>query len=325
MTVRKGFVIGFVAVMIVALTLGSGAPARAQDGSGLSEEQLALLDRVFAARQLLDTFESYVEIGTGLDAQTLTLVLGEQSVDLADVTEWAWTESVINSPDGKNVDAQLGAAVSSQGEEAFRVVGDARFVDGVLYVSAAYDPPSDDLPPLPDGWLLIEDPETIGDSHPALAALQLDNISSDEPNTLLEDQARMRETASDVTLETVTLDDGTEADRITVVFGRDAILGVMVEGVDDPFQLGLFSGLTDESGATLSALLDGEGRALEVRTTIDLIAVDIDAATLSPDDFPDGALLSFAFQGVEEQRYEQINEAREPVSAPEELAPEPAS
>ena len=41
----------------------------------------------------------------------------------------------------------------------------------------------------------------IGDSHPALAALQLDNISSDSRNTLLEDQARMRETESDVTLE----------------------------------------------------------------------------------------------------------------------------
>src|SRR5690606_37479414 len=41
----------------------------------------------------------------------------------------------------------------------------------------------------------------------------------------------------------------------------------------------------------------------------------------SPEDFPPGALLSFTFQGSEEQRYSDFNAAVEPVSAPEELAP----
>lgn len=318
-------VVAFVA-LAMALALSGWHPARAQE-DGLSDEQLALLERIFAAREQLDLFESYVEEGTGSEAQELSVVLGEQSLDLLEAVEWERAQTVINAPERKNVDAQLSSAVTSQGEEVFRVLAEARLVDDTLYVSAAYSEPSEDLPPLPDGWIVLdeESAETIGEQYPAIGALEFGSITSGEASTLLEDQERIRQTASDVTLETITLEDGTEADQITVVFGRDALLGVMTEDTDDPFQLGLFSGLTDDSAATLTLVLDGEGRALEVRTRMDLIAVDIDAAALSPEDFPPGALLSFTFQGVEDQRYEQINEAFEPVSAPEDLAPTPAS
>lgn len=311
-------------VLAVALAFSGWQPALAQ-GDGLTEEQLALLDRVFAARAQLETFESYLEESTGDESQALSITLEGQAFELLDSTAWQRTQTVIHAPEGKNVDAQLSATVSSQGEEAFRVSAQARFVAGTLYVSAAYDEPSDALAPLPEGWIAVEDADAIGEVYPALAALQLGSIASDEPSTLLEDQERLRTTATDVTLEPITLEDGTSADQITVTLGRDALLTIILEDTDDPFQLGLFSALSEDSQATLRAVLDNGGRAVEVHTTIELSAQDIDAAALSPDDFPPGTLLSFSFVGVEEQRYRQIGEAFEPVSAPEELAPTPAS
>lgn len=314
----KRFVAG-VCALVMALALIGVPPSRAQDG-GLTDEQVALLDRVFAARELVDVLESYVEDSAGTESQTLTVVLGEQSLDLADLTEWAQTQTVINTPEGKNVDAQISATVTSQGEVAFSVTGEARLVDGTLYVNAAYDDPSADLPPLPEGWMIVEDAETIGDEFAALGALQLDSLADDEPPMLFEDQERMREIASDVFVETVTLEDGSEADLITIVFGRDALIAIVLEDTDDPFQVGMFSALNEDSQATLSVLLDAEGRALEVISQMNMIAQDIDAAALSPEDFPPGALLSFAFQGTDEQRYSEFEAAVEPVAAPEELA-----
>jgi len=311
-------------VLAVALAFSGWQPALAQ-GDGLTEEQLALLDRVFAASEQLQAFESYIEEGAGDESQELTVTLEEQAFELLDSTEWQRTQTVINAPEGKNVDAQLSATVSSQGEETFRINAEARFVAGTLYVSAAYDEPAAELAPLPEGWIAVEDADTIGETYPALDALQLGSIASDEPSALLEDQERIRTTATDVTLETITLEDGTSADQITVVIGRDALLEIILEDTDDSFQLGLFSALSEDSQATLSVVLDDEGRAVEVRNTIELSAQDIDAAALSPDDFPPGALLSFSFVGNEEQRFRQIGETFEPVSAPEELAPTPAS
>lgn len=321
---RNRAIVVTLVVIVAALVVSGWRPALAQDGE-LDETQLALLERVFAAREKLEGFESYIEEGTGDESQELTVALEGQSFQLADSSVWQRTQTVINAPEGKNVDARLSATVSSQGEETFRVSAEARFVAGTLYVSATYDEPSDELPPLPEGWIAVEDANAIGDEFPALAALQLDSIASDEPSALLEDQERIRTTATDITLESITLEDGTTADQITIVIARDALLALMLEDTDDPFQLGLFSELSDDSRATLSVVLDDEGRALEVRTTIDLNASEIDAAALSPDDFPPGTLLSFSFVGIEEQRYQQIGETFEPVSAPDVLAPTPAS
>lgn len=315
----KRFVAGLLALG-VALSLSGFPPALAQDG-GLTDEQLALLDRVFDAREMVDVLESYVEDSIGIDSQSLVIVLGGQSLELAELTEWAQTQTVINAPEGKNVNAQVSASVTSQGEMVFSVTGEARLVDGTLYVNAAYDEPSGDLPPLPEGWIVVEDVDLIGDEFAGLAALQLDSLADDEPPMLLEDRERMRNLASDVFAEVVTLEDGTEAEQITIVFGRQALIDVVLEETDDPFQVMLFNALSEDSQATLTVVLDAEGRALEVISLIEMIATDIDAAALSPEDFPPGALLSFTFQGSEEQRYSDFDAAVEPVSAPEELAP----
>lgn len=316
-----------VIVIVAALALaapGSAAVIKAQNG-GLSADQLALLERVFEARAYLEVVGSYAENRTGTETQLLTLEWEDQVFEFYDETEWEQAQTVINTAAGTNAQAQVRAAVTGEDWPPYVVSGEVRLVDDVLYVNASYEEPDASLPPLPEGWFAVPDIEAAQQEYPALVALQLDNVSRSEPAPLLENQQLIRDTATDVQLASAELADGTQADQITVTFGRDALLAVMTEDVEDAFQLALFGAMSDASYAALIVTLDAENRPLHVRTEIVLVAEGIDAAALSPDDFPPGMMLSFRFEGVEEQSYRQFNETFEPVAVPEGVATEPAS
>lgn len=306
-------------ILVAVVALAGWGPARAQD-TALNEEQLALLDRVFSAREQLETYTSYVEEASGSDTQLLTIVIGEQAIEFNEATEWQRTQTVINSEDGKNVSAQLRAVVSGEDWPAYTVSAEARYVAGTLYVSAVYvDPGEDLLPPLPEGWLMVEDAKAAGDEYPALGALEIDNVTDNEPSPLLEDRERFREMATDVQLETITLDDGTQADQITVLFGREALQSVISEDGENPFQQMLFDALSDASRAALTVVMDADNQPLSVHTEFFLAVEEFDATTLNPEEFPAGTTLSFSYTGVDDQRYTQIGESFTPVTAPEEI------
>ncbi len=321
---RNRIVAILIAAALVLAAPGSAAVTKAQDG-GLSADQLALLERIFEARAYLEVVGSYAEDRTGTETQLLTLAWEDQAFEFYNATEWEQAQTVINTAGELNAQAQVRATVNEEDWPPYVVSGEVRLVDGVLYVNASYEEPDDSLPPLPEGWFVVPDIEAAQEEYPALVALQLDNVTRSEPTPLLENQQLIRDTATDVQQASTELADGTQADQITVTFGRDALLAVMSEGVEDEFQLALFGAMSDASYAALIVTLDAENRPLHVRTEMVLVAEGVDAAALSPDDFPAGMTLSFRFEGVEEQSYRQFDEAFEPVAAPEGVATEPAS
>jgi len=309
---------------MVALALTGWGLALAQDG-GLGDEQRALLDRVFEARARLDTYASYVEENAGSEVQALTIVLGGQALEFNDATEWEQTQTILNTEEGQNVTAQIRATVKGEDWPDYVVMAEARLVDGTLYVRAAYEDAGKDLlPPLPEGWIVVDDPDAPPEAYPALEALQLDSLGRDPSNLLLEDQDLFRAVATDVRSEPVALDDGTQAEQISVIINRDGLVTVLAESAEDPFQQALYSALSDASQATLVLLLDAAGEPLQVRTEFFMAVEEMDATALNPDDFPEGTTLAFTFAGREEMRYSQVNEPFKAVTAPEEAVAKPA-
>jgi hypothetical protein len=305
-------------LMVVLVGVVSSVSAQA----GLSDEQLALLDRVAEARAKYQAYTSLTRTTTGSETQDITITLGDLTQVQSSVYQWDSTATYVmaeGEPDNVSMTV-TGSSEITQGETttAYTITAEVRLVDGVTYVNAAYETPDPTLPEIPQGWIVVEDP----DAYPVFASLQLDSVPlHDEEEELFDDIELVKTTATDVQIEAVTLDDGTSADRITVVLGQEGLVAAFGTQEDaDPTALALLSVADDASGATLSVTMDAENNPLELTMTLLMQAVGVDANTLSPGQFPEGVLLDFAFSTTQTQTLSDFNALFEPVGVPEELA-----
>lgn len=308
------------ALLLVALmpVLTAGAQG------GLSEEELALVDRMYAARGLRDTYTSYVTTGQGSESQWFLISYQDATREMIDVTTWERTMTVIQAP-ARNVDATITAAVESSDklsdgrENAFQygVSADARLVDEVVYLNAvvAGGALPEDLAPLPVGWFVVDDVEASS----VYKALQLGDLPDDpeEDNGLFKDKELMIANAMAVTIVATTLDDGTPVDVITVLFDRAGLLALMSEGDTAPLVLGMLERAEESTMASLTLTLDAEDNPLRVENSMVIEARGVDAHAMVPDQFPEGMTLDFSFDFSSDEEYSAINAAPEPAAAPE--------
>lgn len=317
MRLRVALVIVMVLVGVVAL------PVRAQDG--LTDEQVMLLERVFEARDKLDTYASYTHNRMGSETQDISVTLGDLSQSFITTHEWEGTAQVIQMVDGgRNIALAVTGTASNQ--EAgpngavmleFTIMAEARLVDGTLYVNAAYETPDPALPELPVGWVMVEDL----DEYEAFDSLQLDDLLDVEDDELFDDPELVKATATDVQVEVVTMDDGTAADKITVTFSRDGLLAAYTNQDDiDQAALDLFNAANETSNAVLEITLDADNNPLQATMSMALHAVEVDANALNPEIYPVGMVLSFDLTATETETYSNFDATFDPAVVPEELA-----
>jgi hypothetical protein len=303
--------------LLLLVVVGMSGSVLAQDG-GLTAEQNALLDRVFAARALRDGYSSYVSISHQTENRSITITLGSAIQTVSEVQNLARTSTVVQSEAGRNVSTTLNVSVERSGVQpngrevvtTYAVSGEARLVEDALYLNAVLDSgEGPEVPTLPDGWFEVQNPDDY-------QYLKLDDLR-DAPS-LWNDEEQTRAAAADVTLENVAMEDGTTADQITVTFDKNGLLLSMKETNQDidPLTQTLLDAVSDSFEARITVTLDADGNPLRAETMLSMSALGVDAHTLAPDQFPDGIVMDFHYERSETEDYSAINAPVEPVSAP---------
>lgn len=312
------------AALVLVSVLGAATiPARAQGDSPLTDEEQALLDRVFAARDVQNGYDNYQEDSTQVYARDTIITYEGQTQTQQQVSDLS--RSVVYVQDGATRDftATLSAtetATESQGGQddvnSLTVNADAVYVEGTLYVNAAYAEPDPALPVLADGWVVVDDPA----ASEVYSLLDLDNMV--ENVAMFDDEELVRGAATSVTMEPGTNDDGAAVDVITVNFeGADSGLAVL-SGAPDGINPALEAiiNASSEVSMTLSVALDADNNPLNVSSTMLITAEGMDGQALAPDQLPEGVLIDVSYDLQQTQVFSAANAEIEPITAPEDLA-----
>jgi hypothetical protein len=312
----------FGVMVLLVVSVGLGSVVYAQDGH-LSGDQLALIDRVVAARANLKGSTSFFDEAHGTEQETLTFSMLTQSQSFTQSVTWQRADTMVRVEGIEHVQADITATVSKAGLGPadvlnYTVHAEARVIDAVVYVKASYVQPTPNLPDLPEGWVIVEDP-----AHTDIYKyLQLEDLL-DRPS-LYDDAALLKTVVSDVSAEAQTLDDGTPVDVITLSLDRDglalALRESQAEGVDPAMSEVLYDSLSEDSYQQVTLVLDAADTPVQFTSAMLVEALYIDAHALAPDEFPDGLRLDMVVETSRTEAYSRINEPLEPASVPDEFA-----
>ncbi len=311
------------ALPVIALALLLALPVAAQDG--LSDDQLAALDRVIAAVNASETYQSYVHHAIETTTQELTLNVGGALIDASETEVLERTTFFTHDADGNpNLRGEFTATVSSKSLGAnapieYKLNGEVRVVAGVVYLRATRE--SDDeasLPPMPDGWVIIENI----DDWPALDILQLDDLfdNQDSPDIFSENVPDVLALAVDVTMTSETPDDGPAQDTVHITLNNDALTAALTllineEGTPDAGTAAYYAGMDDSSGWDMAFTLTETGDIASFTTDTRLSWTEFDISALTSD-LPPGTLLDQTGQLIGEFEISSINADLTPVEAP---------
>ena len=310
--------------LLVAIAIQPSVPVKAQ--GGLSEEQLGLLDRMITAVTKVDDFTSY----TDTESQELSL---NGSIAIAGFTqEILQTQSMEKTTAyifGDNPNALVIATYSESSKQqdgstiGYTLDAEVRYVDGVLYAKGEVTDGEDPGISQSGAWVEVDIPtyaENLVISNLGLEQTleRLGAIERDETDdNPLRDIELLKKVATDVTAEEVTLEDGSTATAITVsidfaalVAERPAALGAE----DNPSSAALFSAFAGQS-IVATVLISSDEMPISYGLNFEGSIVDLDASILSEQ--LTGATISLNLTLNQSAELSQVNEAIEPVAAPE--------
>ena len=317
--------LAFLIILLVAIVVTSihpATPVKAQ--GGLSDEQLVLLERVVTAVNSVDEYSSY----TNTESTALSL---DGEVALAGFTQPILQNQQLDKTVtyilGDNPNASLVATYSSESSQqagstdSYPVNAEARYVDGTLYFNGSLSEESTTETPLPEGWVTVDDVTTyqIFDDIGLDRVLErVGAVEADPANeSPLKDLELLKKVVTDITVEEITLEDGSTANAFTLTID---FVGLVTE---DPTALG-----GDENGTTQAlfsafegqniqavVVLDAEDNPLSYELSFEGSLVDFDASALSST--LAGATLNLSFGLSQSSELSQVNKEIEPVTAPE--------
>jgi hypothetical protein len=292
---------------------------RAQDGAGghLGDEQRALIDRVVQAHEKLAGYQSFHEETGGTDQQAITVFQGTASQTVGWSVTFTQSVDLVRTDGEDNIQAEASAEVTDWGGSRYTVNAEARIIDGVLYVDAAFVPPAPKRLTLPDGWVIVEDPA----NHSVYAALQLDDLL--EPSALYDDAALLEAMVSDVSLEARTLDDGTLVEAITLVFEREGLVRYLRETggeESDPLSELLYAATKPSSYARAVLTIGPDETPLQFEFTSVIETAAFSAEKLGPGQFEADTKLSIRLEWSGANVFSRINEPLEPARVPDKFA-----
>lgn len=311
--------------LIVVLLLALVPLVSAQENSDLTEEELALLDRVLEAREQLDTSASFVEVVDETRNQALSINMQNASQAYNQSINTERSQQVVQEDEVRNIAGTVTTTVSETepqpngqpGTLTYTMLAEFRLVDEVMYVNTTYEVDDPTLPEIPEGWIVY----TPGENE-ILDNLGLDNVI--EVQDPLEREERLKRTAEDVTVESATLDDGTEVEVIYITFNQSAFADQLggQSNEENPMVGAMLAAISENSSMTMTVTLDMEGRPLLVESQLLMEAVGMSGVDIDPATFPEGMTLDMVLEFSEIQAYSQFDETFEPAAVPEEIATE---
>ncbi len=306
--------------------------------SDLSDEELALLDRVAAAVEAAEEPESYVSLYQSEAGQNLEVSMGDTSQIILD-SSTVFAERTVTlgeNPYGTALYELVATQDAGMGAASYVLEAEFRFIDGTLYAQAAYVETEGDVPPVPEGWFIVDDPLAYAflDLMNVEELLETFGVVTDEDaeeedgdslgDGLLDILPAIRDSATAVTLEADELD-GTPVDVIQIAFGWDAVLAILesqgnAPPEDDPV-FALFerelAGVSDAGNAIY--VLDADDNVIGFGTELVIELTEIDMGEIDPS--AAGAMMdSFIISNNEVEIVSSVGEAFEVPEVPE-LAP----
>lgn len=310
---------------LVFVAVGNMPTSQAQDG-GLTEEQLALVERLYNATQKVDTYDSYVLQLTELQSQDLTASIAGFDMSQTSSQEIEYTQTVTLGGDNVLMVATVSldeAELGAQGSNAlsFSAQVEGRLVDGVIYVNAQYLEGDGDLPELPEGWVELDN---LGfDALELLTDLDLEDLIDDPEDKTgpLEDLDQLKAIINAIEVTTETLEDGTEVDVLTATFGSEGLMSLLAESgemdLEDPTTVALMGMMGDNFNVTIQVKLDAEDNPRYAMFEMTIELVDLDMASLGIEGMPPGGSMSMTMANQEIRQWSNINDpALQPVEAP---------
>lgn len=287
-----------------------------------SEEYEALAERLQAASEKTDALTSYAVEQLTIENQSIRVVWGEIEQDIIRNLERVSTATVTSgdSPNGQGTVTVTVSSVEGPAEVSYTIEAELRYVDGVVYVNAAYTESEGDVPPLPEGWVEIDDtafyPEYSDLDLSGFRDLFEDEEDEDDP---LESIQELLNAANSVTTYEDDMD-GTPIEVFNIVLGWEGLTVMLEESgdfsADDPV-MGLFSeALADEEElVNISLALDEDDHMIGMAFGFTMSFTDADASQIDPN-LQDGTI-SALIENTEVNEISQINETFDPVEAPE--------
>jgi hypothetical protein len=318
-------VLSIAVVTVMVLAAPQLATLRAQ--GGLSDEQLALIDRVIAAFDALAQ-NNYTNVGVNGWSETWKASMdGQVAMGAASEGSTTWEAEIIHTDTSvnllwKNTTQVKSSQINPPSETSYTLEAEVRVIDGAVYVNAAYVEPSPELPAVPKGW--IEVTETSPSEWPGLASLGLERFFDDEPDTIsylnfgvsLEElKTVFVETATVVTSASGTLEDGAPIETIGITLNRDGWLRISPDfDINDPTNRAIFSGLTS-SPRTFAFILDESGHLVKMvtDTKLDVLGIDISGIQGAPQ----GVLLSLNSDSRSINEFSLLTEPLPVIEVPE--------
>jgi hypothetical protein len=317
-------------LLMATLALSPLAPGHLQAQDGPTE------DEIIARLEALDEIEpdDFVSESNREESTSMTLTVQGMTV-----TQTETATAVINQrgirtgPDTYNRHAEAEVAfelTDFNGESvAFTMEAAAIMIDNTLYLRGEYTESSGEVPALPDGWLEVSEEEL--EEWEAFSVLSLEDWFADEDEEDDDDDlAQFLEMAEagDATysLEATTLEDGTEADLITILFApesiTDALFSVMdeedMEDEDAALGMAMFEYLNTDSELVARVWVNENNEMLANEFGFVVVTDAFDMHDIDPDQFPEGTILD-AFEQVEYD-YERVlsfNTGQKPIEAPD--------
>jgi hypothetical protein len=279
------FLILMLAVGITALAL----PTQAQDNTAVVEAALEALLSV-------EDYTSYTSSSfVGQSANIEVFIGGEsalsqQSTDnTEDVTTFVADGSLGNV-------LTITSASSTQTENGEMIIynldAETRIVDGVIYVSAAYEEADATLPALPEGWIELTSADL--ETYPGLDRLGFDTaLTAQEEGTQIPftnnyealSEALLTGTTTAIESPDSPTTDGRTGLGYTLILDAEgvALLLAATPNIEENQVLGaMIDALDDTSTGFFSIVVDEDGLVMEASVTVTAIVTDLDVAAIDP-------------------------------------------
>lgn len=327
----------FLMVLLAATMLMAIPAAYAQDD--LSDDEQALLDRLLVVAENEVEYDSYISTYSEVNTQNQALDVGDGSEAQATSQEITLeAEREISRSDEPFGRATINATVSQsnpQTDLTIGIAGDVRFVDGDLYANLSATEGQDAanapafLSELSGDWEQVTDPQgSVAYQILGLQAFRdsfdVDEANPNSTNATLDTIEQLTEFANSITQETVEID-GESFDEISINFAGDGMVAYL-EATGGLAQDGSAQVLTDALSAlegevlTIALVVTEEDTVVGRRVNAD-IEVELAANELSPS-YPEGSTFTLGIGIQQSETLTNINEAIEPVEAPDVPAPE---
>lgn len=303
-----------VGIVVLLLSLGLPMLTQAQDDGGLTEDQMALIERIAGIDESLATHTSYRS--NRIDIQNNNLIINNQeNKDNKNLQRFGY---VVNEEGVENNTYTLN--LDYEGLAHYSIRGEVREIDGIIYANVMYAEADEGVEPLPEGWLAIETADDIPYTMHELNLSQ--HFNDDEP--LINDPELLATYATLVTVTEVTTtveDEEVTLEQIMVVVGPENFPAFYFSILDEEAQQNsmlqaIFSeGL--EGSMTVIAQFRANGDIYLLSASMDMEHRDINAYAASPDLFDEGDIMSFVAEYSILSSYTNFDEVFATIEIPD--------